>query len=121
MRRGGITRKELRAAIVLAAPLAGLAGAPGIARAVDAEFSATRVEASYTSDNNVTRASGADALRDRILGLRVSKSLLLPVSTHTRAVFQGFAGGEKFNTYTGLSHNFLGAQGDFQFRSSAEA
>jgi hypothetical protein len=118
MRRAGITRRGLLAAAVAA--LAGPAVAPGVAHAVDAEFSATRVEVSFTSDSNVTRASGADALRDRILGLRVSKGFLLPVSTRTRAVFQGFAGGEKFNTYTGLSHNFFGGQGDFQFRSSAE-
>jgi hypothetical protein len=119
MRRGGIIPRELRAAFVVAALLAGIAVAPA-ARAVDPQFSATRVEASFTSDNNVTRASGADALRDRILGVRVSKGFLLPVSTTTRAVFQGFAGGEKFHTYTGLSHNFIGGQGDFQFRSSAE-
>jgi hypothetical protein len=116
MRRAGITRSGLRAGCAAAA----LAFTCGFAHAVDVELSATRIEASYTSDNNVTRSSGADALRDRILGLRVSKGLMMPVSTRTRAVFQGFAGAEKFQTYTGLSHNFIGGQGDIQFRSSAE-
>jgi hypothetical protein len=87
---------------------------------VEPQFSATRAEASYTSDSNVSRANGADALRDQILGVRVSKGFLLPVSATTRAVFQGFAGGEKFRTHTGLSHSFIGGQGDFQLRSSAE-
>ena len=119
MRRGGIIRKALRAAIVLAAPLAGFAGAPGIARA-EIEFSAVRVEASYTSDNNVSRGPAGEALADRIIGLRVSSGLPVPLSTRTRAVFQGFAGGEKFQTYSGLSHNFLGGQGDLQFRSAAD-
>jgi hypothetical protein len=119
MRRGGTIRKELQAAIVVAVPLAGIVVTPP-AQAVEPQFSATRAEASYTSDSNVSRANGADALRDQILGVRVSKGFLLPVSATTRAVFQGFAGGEKFRTYTGLSHNFIGGQGDFQFRSSAE-
>jgi hypothetical protein len=120
MRRVGIIRRGLGPAVRFTAALGVAAAAPQTARAVDAQFSAARVEVSYTSDNNVTRASGADALPDRILGVRASKGFLLPVSTRTRAVFQGFAGGEKFHTYTGLSHNFIGAQGDFQFRSSAE-
>src|SRR6202795_897229 len=115
MRRAGITRSGLCAASAAAV----LAAAPGLARA-EVEFSAVRVEAAYTSDSNVTRGPSGEALKDHILGLRASSGLLVPVSTRTRAVFQGFAGGEKFSTYSGLSHNFLGAQGDFQFRPSAE-
>lgn len=120
MRRGGIIRKELRAAFAIAAPLAGIAVAPGAVNAAGPEFSATRVEASYTSDSNVSRSSADEALSDRSLGVRVSKGFLLPVSTRTRAVFQGFVGTERFHKYTGLSHNFIGGQGDLQFRSSAE-
>jgi hypothetical protein len=78
------------------------------------------VEASLTSDDNVTRAGGSDALRDSILGVRANVGLMLPVSNRTRALVQGFAGGEKFHTYDGLSHNFIGGQADFQFRSSGE-
>jgi hypothetical protein len=78
------------------------------------------VEASLTSDDNVTRSGGSDALRDSILGVRASKGLTLPVSSRTRAIVQGFLGGEKFRTYDGLSHNFIGGQADFQFRSSGE-
>jgi hypothetical protein len=91
-----------------------------MARALDFEFTPARVEASVTADDNVTRAGGSDALRDTIFGLRASKGLLLPVTQRTRAIVQGFLGGEKFQKYDGLSHNYLGAQADFQFRSSAE-
>jgi len=117
MRRGGITRRRRRAVLAAASVLIP-AAAPGIAHALD--FTAARVEASLTSDDNVTRAGGSDALRDSILGVRVSKGLTLPVSSRTRAVVQGFVGGEKFHTYDGLSHNFFGGQADLQFRSSGE-
>jgi hypothetical protein len=93
---------------------------PGAARALDFEWNPVRIEASITADDNVTRAGGSDALRDSILGVRVSKGLTLPVSQRTRAIIQGFVGGEKFFKYDGLSHNFFGAQGDFQYRSSGE-
>jgi hypothetical protein len=96
------------------------AAVPGAARALDFEFNAARVEASLTADDNVTRAGGSDALRDTILGVRASKGLTLPVSQRTRAIVQGFVGGEKFQKYDGLSHNFFGAQADFQYRSSGE-
>jgi hypothetical protein len=91
-----------------------------MARALDFEFTPARVEASVTADDNVTRAGGSDALRDTIFGLRASKGLLLPVTQRTRAIVQAFLGGEKFQKYDGLSHNYFGAQADFQFRSSAE-
>jgi len=94
--------------------------APGAARALDLEFTPARVEASLTADDNVTRAGGSDALRDTIIGVRASKGLLLPLSTRTRAVVQGFVGGEKFQKYSGLSHNFFGGQLDYQYRSSGQ-
>ena len=119
MRRGATTRRRRRAVLAAAAALLA-AAAPGIAHALDFEFTAARVEASLTSDNNVTRAGGSDALRDSILGVRASKGLTLPMSTRTRAIVQGFVGGEKFQKYDGLSHNFFGAQADVQFRSSGE-
>src|SRR5689334_22790074 len=117
MRRGASTRRRCGAALAVAAALVP-AGAPGVAHALD--FTAARVEVALTADDNVTRASGSDALRDTILGVRASKGLTLPISSRTRAVIQGFLGGEKFHTYDGLSHNFVGGQADLQFRSSGE-
>lgn len=121
MRRGGTIPSAMRAASSAAAGLALLAGAPGSAPADELfEFRGFRAEASWTSDDNVTRAPAGDALRDRILGVRVSASAVVPASTHTRGVLQAFAGTQRFGTYTGLSNNFIGAQGDFFFRSSGE-
>ncbi|HEY7674261.1 MAG TPA: hypothetical protein VH867_03465 [Burkholderiales bacterium] len=118
MRRGGSIPS--RAGFAVATALVGAAVLPGIAHGADVEFTATGIEASFTSDRNVSRSSADERLSDTFFGVRVSKGFLLPVSTRSRAVFQGFAGGEKFRTYTGLSHAFIGGQGDFQYRSSAE-
>jgi len=103
------------------------AGAPASAHAAgysefldSVQFRGFRAEASYTTDSNVTRAPAGDALSDRILGVRVSAGGVIPLSTRTRVAVQGFAGIQKFGTYTGLSNNFIGTQGDFFFRSSGE-
>jgi hypothetical protein len=97
------------------------AHAAGYSDFLDAiEFRGFRAEASYTTDSNVPRAPAGDALRDRILGARVSAGGVIPLSTRTRAAVQGFAGIQKFGTYTGLSNNFIGTQADFFFRSSGE-
>ena len=119
MRRGATIRRMRRSVLAAAVALVPLA-TPGGARAVDLEFTPARVEASLTGDDNVTRAGGSDALRDTVLGVRASKGMLFPLSSRTRALVQGFVGGEKFHKYDGLSHNFFGAQADYQFRSSGE-
>ena len=125
MRRAGIINNRPSfpsGALPIAAALAGLlAGMSGFVRAADL-FSPPliRVEASYTADSNVNRASADEALRDYALGLRASASSAIAVSTRTRAIVQGFAGTERFHTYTGLSRNFIGVQGDYQYRASGE-
>jgi hypothetical protein len=79
-----------------------------------------RIEAGFTTDDNVTRARGADRLSDQSYSLNLSKSLDIPVSQHTRLLLLGFLGGEKFRAYTGLSRYFYGIQGEFQYRASGE-
>jgi hypothetical protein len=113
MRRAG----SIESAVVAA--LAVLAGAPGSAHA--AGPLSFRAEASYTSDDNVTRSKGeGEALPDTVLGAGIRANYPVPISARTRAVLQGFLGAEKFRTYSGLSRNFIGAQGDLQFRPSGE-
>jgi len=69
----------------------------------------------------VTRSKGeGDALSDTVLGAGIRANYPVSISDRTRAVLQGFAGAEKFRTYSGLSRNFIGAQGDLQFRPSGE-
>jgi hypothetical protein len=112
---------KLAAGLVLLAGASGPACAAGYSEFIDSvEFRGFRAEASYTTDDNVTRAPAGDALRDRILGVRVSAGGVIPLSTRTRASVQGFAGTQRFSTYTGLSNNFIGTQADFFFRSSGE-
>lgn len=132
MRRGGSTERGAGAGVrpprtrrLPATPeaccfaLVALAGLAGLSHA-EVEFRGLRVEASYASDDNVNRAPADEALADGVVGVRVGTSLVVPVTRRTRAIFQGFGGGEKFRKYDGLSHNFLGAQGELQFRPSAE-
>jgi hypothetical protein len=117
MRRGGII-PSLAAGLALVACASASAHAAGYFDFL--EFRGFRAEASYTSDSNVNRAPSGDALRDRILGVRVTASIVAPLSTRTRAALQGYVGTQKFGTYTGLSNNFIGAQADFSFRPSGE-
>ena len=121
MRRGGSTDAAAnRAAGGLGLALAVLALAPGSALAAGADSPGVGVELSFTSDDNVNRGAEGDVLSDRVLGVRVTASAAVPISTHTRAVVLGLAGAERFNTYTGLSRNFIGAQGDFKYRASGD-
>src|SRR5258706_11253530 len=120
MRRGG-TIPSVAAGLALLAVASASAHAAGYSEFLDSvEFRGFRAEASYTSDDNVTRAPKGDALRDQALGVRVSAGGAIPLSTRTRVSVQGFAGTQRFSTYTGLSNNFIGTQGDFFFRSSGE-
>jgi len=78
------------------------------------------VDAGYTSDNNVNRGPHGDTVKDWAIGVRASASGVLPISTHTRGIIQGFVGTERFHTVNGLSKNFVGVQGDFQYRAGGE-
>jgi hypothetical protein len=121
MRRGATTRKGEWIRSANAVALAAFAGTAGLAAAAEpSEKAGFRVEASYTSDNNVNRGTAADTLKDHVLGVRATAIGALPTSTHTRAVLQGFVGTERFHTYNGLSRNFIGGQADFQYRAGAE-
>jgi hypothetical protein len=126
MRRGGITPKDalirsVRAPCACAAALAVFAAASGVAMAADpSETPGVRLEASYNWDNNVNRGTAADTLKDWTLGVRATVTGAVSTSTHTRLIAQGFLGTERFHTYNGLSRNFVGAQGDFQYRGAGD-
>jgi uncharacterized protein YhjY with autotransporter beta-barrel domain len=78
------------------------------------------VDGGYTSDDNVTRNSGADKLADQSYSLDVSKSQWLPISDNTRLQVGGFIGGEEFHSYTELNHLDAGLRSEFQYRPSGE-
>ena len=103
------------------AVLLGVLGGPGPLLADDSRD--IRIEANFTADSNVTRARNApDRLSDRSFGLTLGKGFEFPIagSEHARLLVSGFLGSEKFQTYTGLSRNFAGAEGEIQYRPSAE-
>lgn len=78
------------------------------------------IEINVTHDDNVTRGYGdGNVLDDQFVGAALSKSLRYPISTHTRLLLLGFAGFNSYIEYTGLSHYYAGAQGEFQYRPSA--
>ena len=82
-----------------------------------------RIEANFTSDNNVTRARTAgDKLSDRSFGLTVTKGFefAIPDSANTRVVASAFLGREQFQNYHGLSRYFAGGQGEFQYRAAGD-
>lgn len=104
-----------------AAALIALAAIPALAAGADpADAPAFRAEATYNRDGNVNRGPVGDTLKDWSLGLRASVSGTLPVSTHTRAIVQAFAGAERFQNFNGLSRNFVGVEGDYQYRAGGE-
>jgi len=78
-----------------------------------------RVEVGYAWDDNLTRAREAvDQLTDHIYSINVSKGAIFPMSTHTRVLVNGFLGGDKLYTYTGLDRIGGGAHAEFQYRTS---
>ena len=78
-----------------------------------------RMDVGYTRDDNVSRSSGGK-LSDNMLSLNLGKGAVIPVSEHTRIVFNGLLGGEKFINYNGLGRVFGGVQGEFMYRASGE-
>src|SRR5437660_350985 len=91
MRRGEIIR-SVAGGLALLTGASASARAAGYSEFLDAvEFRGFRAEASYTTDSNVNRAPAGDALRDRILGVRVRAGGVIPLSARTRAVEEGIA------------------------------
>ncbi|MDZ7922374.1 MAG: hypothetical protein U5O12_20700 [Rhodoferax sp.] len=78
-------------------------------------------DAGLTLDDNVTRAKeGNDRLSDSAYSVNISKSKTLPLGTQSRVVLAGVLGGERFQTYTGLSHLDAALEAELQYRESAE-
>lgn len=79
----------------------------------------TGLSVGYTTDDNVTRGAGdGNVLSDQVLNIHLSEGLHFPVTSHSRLLLSGFAGFDAYQKYQGLSNNYLGAQGEFQYRVS---
>ncbi len=80
-----------------------------------------RVEASMMWDDNLNRARDAsEKLSDRIYGINVSTGTNFALSNNARVVVSGFLSGDKLYNYTGLDRFSGGANGELQYRTSAE-
>jgi hypothetical protein len=94
------------------------------ANAAPPEFSKRyniRADVGIMYDDNVTRAKdSSDKLSDQSYSVNLSKPVIFPLTEHTRARVTGILGDESFIYYNGLSHAYIGAQGEYQYRSSAE-
>jgi hypothetical protein len=80
-----------------------------------------RVEASAAYDNNIARSRGAgNVLSDHIYNVNAAASFAHPLTEHSRVRVVGTAGYEAFSRYSRLSRFFLSAEGELQYRPSAE-
>jgi hypothetical protein len=79
------------------------------------------IEAGYTYDDNVTRSAGVDnVLSDRFFTVTAGASRYFELTANTRIALQLLLGGDKYDTYEGLSRFFGGVQAEFQYRPSGE-
>nr|WP_315496231.1 hypothetical protein [uncultured Rhodoferax sp.] len=79
------------------------------------------LDVGLTLDDNVTRAKeGNDRLSDSAYAVNISKGLTLPVSAQSRLLLTGIVGGERFQTYAGLSHLDAAVEAELQYRESSE-
>lgn len=80
-----------------------------------------RFDAGFLYDDNVTRANmPVDKLGDHSYSVNIGAVMNLPITDNSRALLTGALGGEKFDQYSGLSHSIASAQGELQYRRSAE-
>ncbi|MDX2220881.1 MAG: autotransporter domain-containing protein [Burkholderiales bacterium] len=81
---------------------------------------AIRVETGYSWDDNVTRArDAASKLSDGFVNLGLSYGRFFPLGNNSRFAASAFFSGDKFRDYPGLGSASLGAQGEYQYRTSA--
>ena len=80
-----------------------------------------QVDASTTTDDNVTRAkAGPDKLSDDSYSLNVSKIWVTPLSEQSRVLLTGTLGGDKFHHFNGLSRAIGSAEAEYQYRDSSD-
>ena len=81
----------------------------------------TQADFGCTFDDNVTRAkNGGARLADRSCSVNLSQPFIFPIAEHKQALLSGSLGGEIFDLNTGLNHLTGTAQGELQYRNSAE-
>ncbi|MBC7917698.1 MAG: autotransporter domain-containing protein [Rhodoferax sp.] len=99
-------------------------GLPKLLPGLDSDFdddSELQVDAGYIWDDNVTRSKiERDIFADSIYSLTVSKTKTIQSGANSRWILAGSVGGERFQTFNGLSRVNLGAEASYQYRASSE-
>jgi hypothetical protein len=103
--------------------LAALACAAGWAPAAAAQSRlgdlSVRAVADVGWDDNVNRAQNAYSLADAFATLTLDARVPFTLSDHTRLLLGASGGGQAFDRYDGLTHSFIGLQGELQYRASS--
>lgn len=102
----------------------GAKGLPNLLKGVEQEFdddNEIQVDAGYTWDDNITRAKlNSDIRGDSVYTFNASQTRMFFLGGNTRLLLTGAAGGERFQTYNGLSNVNLSGEAALQYRGSAE-
>ena len=102
------------AALQRAAMLAPIVGALPMCVHAAPEFDA---QFAVTADDNIGRAARDSDIRDdRFASLNVGVNFKQPLSTHYRLIMRGFAQGEEYDDYSGLSNIGAGVSAQLQYR-----
>jgi outer membrane autotransporter protein len=102
----------------------GRRGLPNLLQGVEEDFnddSELQVEASSLWDDNITRAkAGADVRSDTVYSVGLTKSHAISLTGTTRLLLNGSVGGERFQSYNGLSNLNAMAEATYQYRESSD-
>jgi uncharacterized protein with beta-barrel porin domain len=79
----------------------------------------TTVESTVTWDDNISRAKlGGDIRSDVIYTVNLSRTFESMLTDNIRLQVTGLVNGDRFQTFNGLSHTALGAEGTLQYRAN---
>jgi uncharacterized protein YhjY with autotransporter beta-barrel domain len=102
----------------------GAKGLPDLLKGVELDFNDQndiQVDAGYMWDDNINRAkAGADVRGDSIYSFNASQTRSILLSGNTRLLLTGSVGGERFQTFNGLSNLSVTGEGVYQYRASSE-
>ncbi len=102
----------------------GAKGLPNLLQGVEQDFDDSneiQVDAGYTWDDNITRAKlNSDIRADSIYTFNASQTRMFFLGGNSRLLLTGSAGGERFQTYNGLSNLNLTGEAALQYRADAE-
>ncbi|MDR7306949.1 uncharacterized protein YhjY with autotransporter beta-barrel domain [Rhodoferax saidenbachensis] len=102
----------------------GAKGLPDLLKGVELDFNddnQIQVDAGYTWDDNITRSKLATDIRgDGIYAFNAGQTRAISLSGTSRLLLTGSVGGERFQTYNGLSNISLTGEAVYQYRASSE-